>query len=419
MKKHRTIKTRIVLGFGFFAVFISLLFSFFNFIFAYTVEDAFFERLVNDEASYINTYYDQHKTLPDPRQSFISLHHNVSTLPDDMRDQFIAQPRGKEFAGENQRHYHLHIQSGDPEYILLAEISEFLVIRPVRKYIMIFLAVTTFVMLLLACGFGYWTATRTTSPLTRLADEIQNSQPDTLPRHFKDEYPNNEIGVLARSLEQAMQRIGDFIEREQHFTRDSSHELRTPIAVIKGALELLQQQPMSDNVKELVARIERACQGMEQTVETLLLLARESKDISQHGETRVLPLVEQTILNNHFLLNDKEVEVDVEVASELEVAMASPVLSIILSNLISNAFQYTSRGTVSVTATKSFICVADTGKGIDESIREAACQTLVKGKESKGFGIGLSIVSRLCEKYQLPLTIDSSENGTKITVNFD
>ena len=417
MKKPRTIKTRIVLGFSCFAVFIALLFSFFNFIFAYTVEDAFFDRLVKEEARYINDYHAQNNAFPSPRQSFFSIHQSANTLPQDIRNQYIAQPRGTEFAGADQRHYHLLRQSGDPEYILLAEISEILVIRPIRNYILIFLAITTLLMLVLAGGFGYWTATRTTRPLTRLADEISNSQPDTLPRHFKDKYPNNEIGVVASSLEQAMQRIAAFIEREQNFTRDSSHELRTPIAVIKGSVELLKEKKLEPDIQGLVERIERACTGMEQTVETLLMLARESRQTQRNEKTRVLPLVEQTVLNCHYLLGNKPVSVDIDIKPNTELNLAPSVLQIIVSNLISNAFQYTSEGEVRVTASTSQLQVSDTGTGIDESIKSEVCENLVKGAESKGFGIGLSIVKRLCEKYNLALHIHSDQTGTSISVD--
>ena len=416
MKIHRTIKTRIILGFSFFAFFISLLFSFYNFIFAYTVEDEFFKRLVEDEASYIDRYFVENGYFPSPRQRFFSIHTDTNTLPDDFRLTYLKEPQQVEFYGDDQRHYHLITRQGVTPYILVAEISEFLVVRPIRKFIVIFLGISSALMLVLSAAFGYWTASRTTRPLTRLAREISHTRPDTLPQNFADQYPKNEIGVVASSLEQAMQRISAFIEREQHFTRDASHELRTPIAVVKGAVELLRQQPLDSKVATLVSRIERACQGMEQTVAALLMLARETKPNEQHQQTRVLPLIEQTILAHHHLLLDKPVHVDVDVAPELNMNLSNPILSIIVNNLVSNAFQYTSEGNVTIAASQNQLTVTDTGSGIDESIKEVACETLIKGEQSKGFGIGLSIVKRLCEKYRLDLGIHSDQQGTKVTI---
>lgn len=417
-KKSRTIKTRVVWGFCFFAFITSLLFSFFNFIFAYTVEDEFFRRIVQDEANYINQYYEQNGQFPAPRQSLFTIHTSPDTLPSDFREIYLEEPQRKEFAGADERHYHLLTVETEPQYILVAEISDILVVRPLREGIMIFLAICSGIMLVIAGAFGYWTAARTTRPLTRLAELIGGSKPETLPRHFAQDYPKNEIGILASSLEQAMQRIAEFIDREQHFTRDASHELRTPISVIKGACELLENKDLDDNTREMLNRIGRACAGMEQTVETLLLLAREAQAQPERQSTRLLPEVEQAILNNSSQLNHKDVTIDIDVDESLTLPLNQPVLSIILSNLIGNAFQYTSEGKVTVSSTPTLLKITDTGSGIDESIRDVAVQAMVKGQKSKGFGIGLSIVNRLCEKYHLNLHIESDNQGTSVSVEF-
>ncbi|GKT30193.1 HAMP domain-containing histidine kinase, partial [Aduncisulcus paluster] len=74
-----------------------------------------------------------------------------------------------------------------------------------------------------------------------------------------------------------------FIKREKDFTRDVSHELRTPLSVIKGALELirLSHSSKSPEMQKPLGRIERSVKDMEETIETLLWIAREeNKEVS-------------------------------------------------------------------------------------------------------------------------------------------
>jgi signal transduction histidine kinase len=86
-------------------------------------------------------------------------------------------------------------------------------------------------------------------------------------------FPDDEVGMLARGLEALLQRIREFIVREQEFTRDASHELRTPLAVIRSAGECL--MPPSRHCRERgrqhVDHIRGSAAQLEQTVATLLI----------------------------------------------------------------------------------------------------------------------------------------------------
>jgi len=77
--------------------------------------------------------------------------------------------------------------------------------------------------------------------VSHLAEQVAKSGPNNLPTDLSRNFYEDEVGVLAKALEQSMQRVEAFVNREQQFTRDVSHELRTPVTVIKGAAELLKR----------------------------------------------------------------------------------------------------------------------------------------------------------------------------------
>lgn len=413
-RRRRTIKTRIIVGFCLFAFLTAALFSLYNFVFAYTVEDRFFERLINDEAAYLqaNTIDGQ---LPAPRQGFFTIHQDTSSMPAIVRETLEDSPQQHEFGSGDGLHYHLY-HSTQPQFYLLAEVSEFLVVRPWRTGLLIFLSMSALVMLLLAGGFGYWVANRTARPLTTLAALIEHTDPADLPKGFARQYKDHEVHILATAIEQAMLRIEAFITREQHFTRDASHELRTPISVIKNALELIEKE--TPQATDKLARIRGAALNMEQTVSTLLALAREDAGQSAPSAVALLPVIEQQVLDHAYLIGDKAVSVDVDVAASETAHLPAGVLEILLANLLSNAFHFTQAGHVRIHFSGRNLCVSDTGAGLTDEMQQQATQALKKGNDSIGYGLGLSIVQRLCERYGLTFKLESSEAGAKACIEF-
>lgn len=411
-------RNRIIIGFSSFAILISVLFGFYNLLFAYVIEDAFFERMMKEEARYLAQQYESHGKLVAPRQTFMQAYDSLASANPELKQLYQAEPGQLEYAGADGRHYHL-VFSQQPKFLLVGEVSAHLVVRPVKEGLLIILMISAVLMLILACGVGYWLASKATRPLSRLASLVAQAGPTTLPGGFADDFGNDEIGILARSLESSMHRIKTFIDREQHFTRDASHELRTPVAIIKGAAELLSQGELTVRDRELLKRIEDAVLQMDQSVSTLLLLAREESTPVAPLPVAVLPLIEQSIIQHAYLLENKPVEVSVEVSPAAKVAATPGGLQILVANLISNAFQYTSQGEVRIELEGSQFQICNSGEGIDPSIKGLECDPMIKGRESKGFGIGLSIVKRLCERNHWTLTIHSDDQGTRISVDFN
>jgi len=115
------------------------------------------------------------------------------------------------------------------------------------------------------------------------------------------------------------------------------------------------------------------------------------------------------------IINNKPIEVEVNDNCDVEVYAQSGMLTVLLDNLLGNAFQYTQQGRVTIEMENNTLIVADTGPGIDPSISDKITDPAVKGKQSTGYGFGLSIVKRLCE-HQGWLLIFSREQGTKISI---
>jgi signal transduction histidine kinase len=416
--KFHSLSRTIVSRFCLFTLLISAVYGMFCFSLMYTIEDEFIEREVRLEAQYLQQAYEQNKTWPAPRVSYMQLYFSKNTLPEDIKKRYIAEPKRKEFAGDNGRHYHLLALPKTENTYLVAEVSEMLIVRPISESVLIAMLISGLILVLLAFIMAWSLGRKTARPLKQLADLVNGVAPENIPDKFSEQFPNNEIGILAQTLEAAMTRINKSLLREKCFTRDVSHELRTPVAIIKNAVEVYRNQHSSDENNPVIDRISQASTHMEQTVTTLLTLAREEHTEADKKHIKILPLIEQSIIDQNHLINNKQIHVEVSDNCDAEVYAQSGMLTVLLDNLIGNAFQYTQEGKVTIDIQNNTLIIADTGPGIDPSISDRITEPAIKGLQSTGYGFGLSIVKRLCEHQNWSLVL-CSEQGTKISITFE
>lgn len=263
---------------------------------------------------------------------------------------------------------------------------------------------------------AYLVAKRLFKPLDELITIIEQAPVEQLPNGFAKRFKNSEIGTFANALEQALTRIHAFIKREQLFTRDISHELRTPVTISQGAITLLKQTNLTDKQTDLIARVEHAQKQIEQSLTTLLALAREEN--SQPAQTRILPLVEQSILQQHHYLADKNIELAVNIKPQQIAPIGETPLLILLNNLIGNAFKYSHSGIIEIEYTDSSLLVRDCGGGISPTIAQNIFDAGVKSNESQGLGMGLNIVKRLCEHLSINCTLNTTKTGSEFVITF-
>ncbi len=414
--KFHSIGRRIVAQFCIFTLVLSAIYGSFCFLLLYNLEDSFIEREVHQEAQYLSAEFQKSQRWPETRDPSMSLYFSINELPDDIKNKYIEEPQSKEFYGQQGLHYHLYALPNHQNTYLVAEVSQMLLVRPIVGGILKFILIVGGILVVFAFIIAWRLGQKTAKPLKQLADLVDGVAPENIPDSFAQQFPNNEIGILARTLEDSMARIKQTLDREKCFTRDVSHELRTPVAIIKNSVEVYQETSVNkEEANAVVSRIADASVQMEQTVTTLLALAREEQTSVKKEPVKLLPMVEQAIIDHSHLLNNKSVEVVVDDNCQAQVVVQPGMLKVLLDNLLSNAFQYTDLGEVSVSFINGKLTIADTGPGIEKEISGKVTEPSVKGSQSTGYGFGLSIVKRLCEHQGWLLTVESNQ-GTCISV---
>ena len=268
---------------------------------------------------------------------------------------------------------------------------------------------------------GWWAASRVMSPVTELAQRLRGSGRSAEPEALASYFAEDEVGELAKTLDDYAERLTDVVKRDREFNADVSHELRTPLAVIRGASELLLTKPdLDDKTRAKLQRIERAEQQCTDLISALLLLSRNERG---HGAADVGRLAEQLLDAHRTQLGGKPLTLRMEGdVGQVVVDAPDAAVTVALSNLIGNAVKYTQQGEIIVRLGDNAVDVIDSGPGLSA---EDAARLFERGyrgshaEHTQGGGIGLSIVRRLCALYGWRVrVVPGQQRGVIATLTF-
>ncbi|MDO9371536.1 MAG: HAMP domain-containing sensor histidine kinase [Gammaproteobacteria bacterium] len=236
---------------------------------------------------------------------------------------------------------------------------------------------------------------------------------------------DNELGALATAIDHDTGRIQAFIQRERDFANDASHELGTPLAALKGAVELLLTEPgLSAQTQKCLQRIERNVTAISDAVTGLLLLSHEpGSQPATATRYAVAPVLHEAVEQHRYLLAGKPIELVMETEAEPYITAAPPVLHIVLGNLVRNAFNYTTSGRIILRLGHDSVSIEDTGIGIPPHdlphVYERHYRGSLAPSVTAGMGLGLSLVKRICDRYGWRIDIASKPGaGTRVQLSF-
>ena len=247
-----------------------------------------------------------------------------------------------------------------------------------------------------------------------------------LPHH------HDELYRLSATINALLDRMQDAFQREKQFTADASHELKTPLAVVKGTLEVLVRKPREkEQYENKIQFCLMELNRMARLIDQLLMLARyESNKMSPHIEVVSIPLALGAVTARLYpIAQEKKIEFKVKGREKSSVTADPAMLDMVFENILSNAIKYSpAKSIVTITVEqkeRTITCsITDQGIGIPEEKLHAVFERFYRVDESRnsgtgGFGLGLSIVKRLADLQQIQVSVKSEKNlGTTFSLTF-
>lgn len=264
--------------------------------------------------------------------------------------------------------------------------------------------------ILLASGGGYFLARRSLSPVVAMSTQAGRIGAENLHERLKVENAKDELGHLAASFNELLDRLDRSFERQRRFVADASHELRTPVAILYGEADVaLSQSGRSlEEYRESLSILRAEAKRLKHIVEDLFTLARA--DAGQHPLTLtdfyLEELVAECSRNLRALASAKQIALSCDASKELPIHADEELIRRLVVNLLDNAIKYTPRGgAVSVACSQqdSQYCVSvqDTGQGIPADLQPRIFERFFRvdkvrsRTESDGGGAGLGLAISL------------------------
>ena len=222
-------------------------------------------------------------------------------------------------------------------------------------------------------------------------------------------YP--ELNKLAGLVRSSLSSVEQGLERERRFLRYASHELRTPITIIRNNTELfskiekLQEPQRTLQQSRVVERIDRASLNMQHLTETLLWLSKETIEQLPLIDVELDQMLEQLVDDMKYLIDKKDITLRVDI-SPCTLRLPKIPAQIVLGNLLRNAFQHTWEGNITL---------YQRGNSVE------ICNSQAEGdtpQQDLGFGLGLQLTAQLAEKLDWDYRDESEQSIRKVSISF-
>jgi len=299
-----------------------------------------------------------------------------------------------------------------------------------RRRFLLTMAAVFPIGLLLAGGGGWLLARRALRPVDRMTETARRISAEHLAARLEDTGANDELSRLARTLNEMLERLDTSFHQIRQFSADASHELQTPLTVLKGEIEVALRNPRTPEeyqriLKSALEEIDRVAR----LVEGLLLLARADAGVLRMDlqPADLAQLVEDVYAQVKVLAETRNISLFLGGMEPLSIQGDYERLRRVLLNLVDNAIKYTpSWGRVTISLQRegewASLQVTDTGIGLSPEDRERIFQRFYRSAEARsrsegGAGLGLCIARSIVEAHGGKIQTKSSPGlGSTFTV---
>lgn len=293
----------------------------------------------------------------------------------------------------------------------------------------IIMVLITFLGVIIALIAGKIITKRSLRPMTIMRETAEKINGNNLKDRIVIKNPDDEIGKLAGTINNMMDRIEETFEMQNRFVGDASHELKTPIAVIKGYADMLDRWGKDDRevLEEAISAIKKESDHMKTLIEKLLFLAKKDSDlIETNNEELELNELIDDIIHNYNVINPNNALNRLQGNSNnITIKADRDMIKQLLRIFIDNSIKYTNKeyGIVNISAnikeTQAEIIIEDNGIGIPKKDIDNVFERFYRvdkgrSRELGGSGLGLSIAAIIINYYHGEVHLESEEGvGTK------
>jgi signal transduction histidine kinase len=271
----------------------------------------------------------------------------------------------------------------------------------------LFIAIPTSIGILTLTGL--WITRKSMKPLEKFSSTIEKITHKTMNERIAPELQVSEVKNIANSFNAMLDRLQNAFETEKRLVADASHELKTPLSVIKAQCDVLLQDSDTDRkYTQALSRVRASSNSMNRLIEDMLSLARLDSGYLSAADFITVSLykcIDNALKFTEFSIAERNIKITRHIPEDINILGNRDMLTEVFLNIIDNAIKYSKHGsTVEITATHNTdgaeVAVQDTGEGIMEKDLNRIFDRFYRADTSRnreGTGLGLSIANAIVE----------------------
>jgi heavy metal sensor kinase len=318
--------------------------------------------------------------------------------------------------------YSLPFTARDGSRFLIETGAPYEFIEDTLRGLLLTLVVGLPVMIAVAMVGGYWIMRRALLPLDEITSGAERITSRNLSERLPVAHSGDEIERLALALNRMIARLDESFQYIRRFTADASHEMRTPLTVLRGELEAIAQRPrLDDETRNTIGSSLEETERLSRIVESLLAISRLDAGEAQM-ERIIFDLAElagATVEQMRLLAEDRNIALRCEANGAVTIAGDRARIKQVVVNLVDNAVKYTPEGglvrvVVGVENNHAILRVEDNGAGIPSEALPHVFERFyrvdkVRSRQMGGAGLGLAIVKSIVMAHGGQVAVESAE----------
>ncbi len=285
------------------------------------------------------------------------------------------------------------------------------------------------VISILGTGAVYFSTKRTLQPIRNLSEQVAAITENNLDERVSGGERKDEVGMLCRSFNVMLERLGNSFSMQKRFSANVAHELKTPLATMQASVQVMRlgQAPTPDECEKMLDTIERNTGRLRSIIEDLMRLCDEQEQFEKN-EIPLSELFSAIFAELTPSLAEKHIQAEIDCTEYPAVIGNYGLLYRAFFNLVENAVKYNREsGSIAISSsTKNNIgeiCIKDTGIGIPQEELPLVFEPFYRVNKSRsrktgGAGLGLSVAKTIIERHGWSITVESAmETGTEIVIH--
>lgn len=279
-------------------------------------------------------------------------------------------------------------------------------------------------LLLLSIIAGYLIIKNSLTPVKKTIDEVKDIELHKLEKRIKSYTSKDEIEELVMTFNFLLDKLDDSFSKIKRFSNDVSHELKTPLTVIRGEIELgLRKERSNEEYKNILESTLEETKSLQELINSLLFLSQTNDEniIHKFKTVELDEIITDVISFNKKLIKEKSVQFEFKEFDSVKCQGNPILLKILFGNLIENAIKYSHNNSkIEIYLNKDVFKIKDYGIGIKGSDINNIFDRFYRIDASRargGYGLGLSIANSIVKIHNFKIEVESEFNKyTEFTV---